>query len=88
MASEEVLEGKKAVFEGRKGTTHWPVRIPRIRYIQLISKNRNLVPAERPGYHNALPRRPNGELDPHNRTRPLNEPEETPEVLRLVGITA
>jgi hypothetical protein len=46
----------------------------------------NLVPAERPGYVNALPRRPNGELDPHNRTRPLNEPEETPEVLRLVGV--
>lgn len=25
MASEEVLEGKKAVFDERKGTTHWPV---------------------------------------------------------------
>jgi len=25
MASEEVLKGKKAVFDGRKGTTHWPV---------------------------------------------------------------
>jgi hypothetical protein len=48
----------------------------------------NLVPAERPGYVNALPRRPNGELDPHNRIRPLNEPEETPGVLRLVGVDA
>jgi len=25
MASEETLQGKKAVFDGRKGTTHWPV---------------------------------------------------------------
>lgn len=48
----------------------------------------NLVPAERPGYINALPRRPDGSLDPHNRTRPLKEPVETPDVLRLVGVTA
>lgn len=26
MASEETLKGKKEVFDGRKGTTHWPVR--------------------------------------------------------------
>lgn len=27
MASEETLKGKKEVFDGRKGTTHWPVRV-------------------------------------------------------------
>lgn len=48
----------------------------------------NLVPAERPGYVNALPRRPDGSLDPYNRTRPLHEPEDTLEVLGLVGQTA
>lgn len=25
MASEETLKDKKTVFDGRKGTTHWPV---------------------------------------------------------------
>jgi hypothetical protein len=25
MASEEVLQGKKVIFQNRKGTTHWPV---------------------------------------------------------------
>lgn len=48
----------------------------------------NRIPAERPGYHNALPRRPDGTLDPANRTRPRKEPEETHIVLNAVGIRA
>jgi hypothetical protein len=38
MASEEVLEGKKAVFDGRKGTTHWPVC-----YLNTLITTSNLV---------------------------------------------
>lgn len=48
----------------------------------------NIVPADRPGYRFALPRRPDGSVDPANRTRPFKEPEETLEVLRLVGVRA
>ncbi|OXH42290.1 hypothetical protein J008_00054 [Cryptococcus neoformans] len=68
------LAKKVEVFKGRKGTTHFP-------YL-------NRIPAERPGYYNALPRRPDGALDPANRTRPRKEPEETPVVLNAVGIRA
>ncbi|WWC71807.1 uncharacterized protein I206_105766 [Kwoniella pini CBS 10737] len=70
MSSEE-LSIKYQIFKDRKGTTHFPYM--------------NRVPAERPGYHNALPRRPNGELDPANRTRPRKEPIETPLMLKLAG---
>ncbi|TKA37094.1 hypothetical protein B0A54_11955 [Friedmanniomyces endolithicus] len=37
-------------------------------------------------YHDALPCRPNGSVDPANRLRPFTEPEETPTVMRLVGV--
>ncbi|WWD19454.1 hypothetical protein CI109_103914 [Kwoniella shandongensis] len=71
MTPEEQTK-KVQVFKDRKGTTHFP--------------NMNRIPAERPGYHNALPRRPDGTLDPANRTRPRKEPEETPIVLKLAGL--
>lgn len=71
-ASKEVLDKKVEVFKARKGTTHWP--------------NMNVIPAERPGHHFAIPRRPDDSLDPAHRTRPFNEPEETPAVMRLVGV--
>jgi hypothetical protein len=72
MCAPEELALKYEIFKARKGTTHWP--------------NKNRVPAERPGYHNALPRRPDDTIDPANRTRPWVEPEETAAVLRLVGV--
>lgn len=72
--TEEELRRKKEVFDARKGTTHWP--------------NMNVVPADRPNYHYAKPRRPDDSLDPANRTRPFHEPDVTPEVLRLVGARA
>lgn len=71
---EELLKEKYEIFHARKGTTHWP--------------HNNTVPADRPGYRMAIPRRPDGSVDPANRTRPFKEPEETPEVLRLVGVRA
>lgn len=46
----------------------------------------NVIPAEKAGYHNALPRRPDDTVDPANRDRPFIEPEETPMVMRLVGV--
>ncbi|KXT02886.1 hypothetical protein AC578_1804 [Pseudocercospora eumusae] len=70
--TEEQLQRKREVFEARKGTTHWP--------------NQNVVPADRPGYHYAKPRRPDDTLDPANRLRPFKEPEVTPQLLRLVGV--
>ncbi|WVQ77253.1 hypothetical protein IAR50_006936 [Cryptococcus sp. DSM 104548] len=66
------LETKIDIFKARKGTTHFP-------YL-------NRVPAERPGYYNALPRRPDGSLDRANRKRPRKEPVDTAEVLRAAGI--
>lgn len=45
-----------------------------------------VVPADRKNYHHALPRRPDDSVDPANRFRPFVEPEETPEVMRLVGV--
>ncbi|KIR55925.1 hypothetical protein I315_01807 [Cryptococcus gattii Ru294] len=74
LMSPAELAKKVEVFKGRKGTTHFP-------YL-------NRIPAERPGYHNALPRRPDGTLDAANRTRPRKEPDETPTVLHAVGIRA
>ncbi|WRT70419.1 uncharacterized protein IL334_007417 [Kwoniella shivajii] len=66
------LETKGKIFKDRKGTTHFPYM--------------NRVPAERPGYYNALPRRPDGTLDPANRIRPRVEPAETPLMLKLAGV--
>ncbi|RSH91688.1 hypothetical protein EHS25_009057 [Saitozyma podzolica] len=66
------LEKKLQVFRDRKGTTHWP--------------HQNVIPAEREGYHYALPRRPDDSVDPANRARPFVEPQETEAVLRLVGV--
>ncbi len=34
----------------------------------------------------ALPRRPDGKVDPKNRTRPLKEPQESDDVLWAVGV--
>ncbi|WWC91493.1 uncharacterized protein L201_006439 [Kwoniella dendrophila CBS 6074] len=70
--SADELAKKAQIFKDRKGTTHFPYM--------------NRVPAERPGYHNALPRRPNGELDSANRTRPRKEPTETPLMSKLAGV--
>ncbi|ORY60782.1 uncharacterized protein BCR38DRAFT_374424 [Pseudomassariella vexata] len=69
--SEAGLARKFEIFQSRKGTTHWP--------------HENVVPADRPNYFNAIPRRPDGSVDPANRTRPFQEPEETALVMRLVG---
>ena len=46
-----------------------------------------MVPVDRKD-RNAVPRRPDGSPDQANRTRPFLEPEETPDVLRLVGVRA
>ncbi|WVQ82428.1 hypothetical protein IAT38_004556 [Cryptococcus sp. DSM 104549] len=73
MSSDE-LSKKVQVFNDRKGTTHFPYM--------------NRIPAERPGYYNALPRRPDGTLDAANRTRPRKEPVETPLVLKAAGVRA
>ncbi|EGP90512.1 unnamed protein product [Zymoseptoria tritici ST99CH_1A5] len=70
--SDEDLKTKSEIFDLRKGTTHWP--------------NKNIVPADRPGYHYAKPRRPDDSLDSANRERPFNEPHVTPSVLSLVGV--
>ncbi|KAK1056849.1 hypothetical protein LTR74_014593 [Friedmanniomyces endolithicus] len=71
MASEGELARKLEVFQARKGSTHWP--------------NMNVIPADGTK-HDALPCRPNGSVDPANRLRPFIEPEETPTVMRLVGV--
>lgn len=72
--SAEDLKAKQEVFKLRKGTTHWP--------------QQNRIPQERKNYALALPTRPDGTVDPNDRARPFVEPEETPTVLRLVGIRA
>jgi ectoine hydroxylase-related dioxygenase (phytanoyl-CoA dioxygenase family) len=69
---DDMLRDKLEIFRSRKGTTHWP--------------QMNTVPADRPGYRLAIPRRPDGSIDTANRTRPFKEPEATPEVLKLVGV--
>ena len=90
--SDQELAKKKEIFDARKGTTHWPVSIEACcRYTKADSvppQNMNLVPAERPNYHHAPPRRPDDSIDPADRTRPVTEPEENPKVLRLVGVRA
>ncbi|KAJ0107200.1 hypothetical protein J7T55_007570 [Diaporthe amygdali] len=70
-ASPSELARKLEIFKARKSTTHWP--------------QQNVVPVDRKD-SNAVPRRPDGTPDPANRTRPFLEPEETPAVLRLVGV--
>ncbi|KAK4611586.1 hypothetical protein CLAFUW4_12679 [Fulvia fulva] len=72
--SQELLARKRDIFEARKGTTHWP--------------QMNVVPADLPEYHDAKPRRPDGSLDTADRTQPIQQPEVTPAVLRLVGVRA
>lgn len=54
---------------------------------RLFYQQQNVVPVDR-GDSNAVPRRPDGSPDQANRTRPFLEPEETPTVLRLVGVRA
>lgn len=103
LMSPAELAKKVEVFKGRKGTTHFPVSfIPVISgsaasvtrldgdelTLACLLQYLNRIPAERPGYHNALPRRPDGTLDAANRTRPRKEPDETPTVLNAVGIRA
>ncbi|KAK4958273.1 hypothetical protein LTR10_004699 [Elasticomyces elasticus] len=73
MATEQELQRKLEVFQERKGTTHWP--------------NMSVIPADGTKKE-ALPRRPDGSVDPANRYRPFHEPEETPVVMRLVGVRA
>ncbi|KXL48056.1 hypothetical protein M433DRAFT_549745 [Acidomyces richmondensis BFW] len=70
--SEKDLGKKLDIFRAMKGTTHWP--------------NINIIPAKRANYARALPRQPDGRVDPANRTRPISEPEENQEVMRLVGV--
>ncbi|ROW00090.1 hypothetical protein VSDG_03550 [Cytospora chrysosperma] len=70
--SEEDMACKLELFRQRKGTTHWP--------------QQNVVPVDRPDKHQSIPLRPDGSEDLANRTRPYVEPEETPAVLRLVGV--
>lgn len=90
--TEEELEKKREIFEQRKGTTHWPVSVwcldrdAWLAHTDIVSKNMNIVPADKVDYYDAKPRRPDGSLDPADRTRPFHEPEVTPEVLRLVGV--
>lgn len=50
-------------------------------------QQQNVVPVDRKA-SNAVPRRPDGSPDLANRTRPFLEPEETPDILRLVGVRA
>lgn len=52
-----------------------------------FNQQQNVVPVDR-NDSNAVPRRPDGSPDQANRTRPFLEPEETPAVLRLVGVRA
>ncbi|KKY37934.1 putative phytanoyldioxygenase [Diaporthe ampelina] len=73
LMDEAGLARKLEVFRARKSTTHWP--------------QQNVVPVDRKD-RNAVPRRPDGSPDQANRTRPFLEPEETPDVLRLVGVRA
>lgn len=68
------LEKKREVFEARKGTTHWP--------------HMNVVPQDRKNYAFALATRPDGTRDPMDRDRPFDDVKPTPEVLRLVGVSA
>lgn len=84
------LERKKEIFKQRKGTTHWPVSSWSLRcgfqILADVKQQQNVVPVDRPNSLLAVPRRPDGSVDPANRTRPFVEPEETPVVLKLVGI--
>ena len=50
-------------------------------------QQQNVVPVDR-GDANSVARRPDGSPDQADRTRPFEEPEETPAVLRLVGVRA
>ncbi|GAA5821777.1 hypothetical protein JCM11251_001020 [Rhodosporidiobolus azoricus] len=69
MASEEVLKKRAECFEKRLATTHWPAPFV-------------VVPREEYG-----PPMRNGVQDPMNikLSRPLHEPEESKELLQLVG---
>lgn len=72
--SPDELAQKEKVFRRSAGTTHWP--------------HKNIIPAERPNYHNALPRRPDDSLDPANRTQPLHPASESATIRQLAGIVA
>lgn len=69
------LEKKKAIFDDRKGTTHWP-------YLNVVMADRDLAVEPE-----AVPRKPDGSIDHMNR-RPFNEPPLSREVLGLVGVRA
>ncbi|KAL1413785.1 hypothetical protein Q8F55_001568 [Vanrija albida] len=73
--SEAALAKKKAVFDDRLGTTHWP-------HLNVVMAERDLEKEPE-----AVPRKPDGSVDHMNR-RPFNEPPLSPEVLRLVGVRA
>lgn len=93
--SDEDLARKLQIFQDRKGTTHWPVRISSLSPVSNLKnantqdlQQQNVVPVDRPNNKFAVPRRPDDTPDPANRTRPFVEPEETPVVLKLVGVRA
>lgn len=87
------LARKLEVFRERKSTTHFPVSFTTLSELVAsicitdlwVDQQQNVVPVDR-NDRNAVPRRPDGSPDPANRTRPFLEPEETPAVLRLVGV--
>jgi hypothetical protein len=68
----DALADKLAIFRNREGTTHWPYM--------------NVVPARR--VNGMKPVRPDGTPDPADRTRPVRDVQETPEIMRLVGVRA
>lgn len=94
--SEEDMACKLELFRQRKGTTHWPVSNPwwlaygllqwQRGWLTWSEQQQNVVPVDRPDKHQSIPLRPDGSEDLANRTRPYVEPEETPAVLRLVGV--
>jgi hypothetical protein len=71
--SPQELETKLDVFKARKGTTHWP--------------NMNIIPTDEDNDY-AVPKRPDGSVDPANREVPFVDFVETSAVLQLVGVRA
>lgn len=51
-----------------------------------LTQQQNVVPVDRVNSKYAIPHRPDDTPDPANRSRPFVEPEETPTVLKLVGV--
>ena len=101
MSTDELRE-KRVIFDRRKCTTGWPVSFPcypsprraianpscwgRATYSVPEQQDKLDVPLDRPDGKNLRPKRPDGSLDPYDRTWPRRDVVPDAQVLWAVGV--